>query len=68
MLLTEAQKIDPELNVGDVVEEKIERPDFGRIAAQQAKQVIIQKVREAEREQNYRSIPCAIWGIDYRRS
>ena len=54
-------KIDPELNVGDVVEEKIERPEFGRIAAQQAKQVIVQKVREAEREQNYRSIPCATW-------
>lgn len=50
MLLTDAHEIDPELNVGDVVEEKIERPDFGRIAAQQAKQVIIQKVREAERE------------------
>ncbi len=49
MLLTEAQSIDPELNVGDVVEERIERPEFGRIAAQQAKQVIVQKVREAER-------------------
>lgn len=49
MTLTEAHEIDPELNVGDVVEEKIERPDFGRIAAQQAKQVIVQKVREAER-------------------
>lgn len=49
ILLTEARNIDPELAIGDVVEEKIERPDFGRIAAQQAKQVIVQKVREAER-------------------
>src|SRR3546814_20190473 len=35
--------------VGDVVEEKIESIEFGRIAAQTAKQVIVQKVREAER-------------------
>jgi transcription termination/antitermination protein NusA len=49
IILAEAQNIDPELNAGDVIEEKVERPDFGRIAAQQAKQVIVQKVREAER-------------------
>ncbi|MBS0351483.1 MAG: transcription termination/antitermination protein NusA, partial [Proteobacteria bacterium] len=49
ILLAEAVNVDPELNVGDVIEEKIERPEFGRIAAQQAKQVIVQKVREAER-------------------
>lgn len=49
ILLAEARQIDPELSVGDVIEEKIERPEFGRIAAQQAKQVIVQKVREAER-------------------
>ena len=36
ILLSEAKNIDPELDVGDVVEERIERPDFGRIAAQQA--------------------------------
>lgn len=54
MLLEEAKNIDPELTVGDVVEEKIERPEFGRefgrIAAQQARQVIVQKVRAAERD------------------
>jgi len=50
IILAEAQNnIDPELNVGDVIEEKIERPEFGRIAAQQAKQVIVQKIREVER-------------------
>ena len=37
--------------VGDVIEEKIESIEFGRIAAQTAKQVIVQKVREAERAQ-----------------
>ncbi|MFI8398608.1 transcription termination factor NusA, partial [Pseudomonas sp. NPDC079367] len=41
----------PGAKVGDVVEEKIESIEFGRIAAQTAKQVIVQKVREAERAQ-----------------
>lgn len=48
--LTTAKEKNPELNVGDVYEEKIENTDFGRIAAQTAKQVIVQKVREAERD------------------
>src|SRR5262249_44206496 len=47
--LIHAHEIDPSLGVGDVIEERIESPEFGRIAAQQAKQVIVQKVREAER-------------------
>lgn len=49
--LTFAQKQDPDLAPGDVIEEKIESVDFGRIGAQRAKQVIVQKVREAERAQ-----------------
>ncbi len=49
--LSEAQQKDPQLVVGDVVEETLESVDFGRIAAQAAKQVIVQKVREAERQQ-----------------
>lgn len=48
--LTEAKEIDEGLDVGDMVEEQVESVEFGRIAAQQAKQVIVQKVREAERE------------------
>lgn len=48
--LDEAKKKDPELEVGSVLEEEIENVEFGRIAAQTAKQVIVQKVREAERE------------------
>jgi N utilization substance protein A len=44
-----AQALDPELELGDHLEEEIESVLFGRIAAQTAKQVIVQKVREAER-------------------
>ncbi|AQU84836.1 MAG: transcription termination/antitermination protein NusA [Halomonas sp.] len=44
-----AEQRDPPLKLGDVVEHKIENAAFGRIAAQTAKQVIVQKVREAER-------------------
>ncbi len=39
------------VEVGDWIEEPIENPEFGRIAAQAAKQVIVQRVREAERQQ-----------------
>ncbi len=46
----EAAQIDePDIQPGDYVEEQIESVEFGRIAAQTAKQVIVQKVREAER-------------------
>ena len=46
----EAARIDdPDIQPGDYIEEQIESVEFGRIAAQTAKQVIVQKVREAER-------------------
>ena len=48
--LEDAQKIDSSYNVGDVVNLEIRPKDFGRIAAQTAKQVVIQKIREVERE------------------
>ena len=47
--LEEAQKIDPSIKVGDTIETEVTPKDFGRVAAATAKQVIIQKVREAER-------------------
>ncbi|MDX8126352.1 transcription termination factor NusA [Methylomonas sp. OY6] len=50
VLLEVAQFDNPNIQVGDYVEEEIESVDFCRIAAQTAKQVIIQKVREAERK------------------
>lgn len=49
--LEEAHEKDPGLQVGDVYQEQVENVGFGRIAAQTAKQVIVQKVREAERAQ-----------------
>ncbi|MFZ2170386.1 MAG: transcription termination factor NusA [Methylococcaceae bacterium] len=49
ILLEVAGLDNPEAQVGDIIEEEIESVDFGRIAAQTAKQVIIHKVREAER-------------------
>ncbi len=47
----EAHEKDPSLVVGDICKEAIDNAEFGRIAAQTAKQVIVQKVREAERAQ-----------------
>lgn len=47
--LEDARKIDPEINVGETIEEEVKTAEFGRVAAATAKQVIIQKVREAER-------------------
>ena len=44
-----AHELDPEVEIGGYIEEPIESIEFGRIAAQTAKQVIVQKVREAER-------------------
>lgn len=49
--LTEAKDVDPSLEVGGVIEEPLEPMEFGRIGAQAAKQVILQKIRDAEREQ-----------------
>jgi N utilization substance protein A len=48
--MSEAHKLDPEAVVGDELGIKVEAPGFGRIDAQTAKQVIFQKVRDAERE------------------
>ncbi len=49
--MIDAVDLDPDAQPGGYVEEPMESVDFGRIAAQTAKQVIVQKVREAEREQ-----------------
>lgn len=48
--LEEAREVDPDVEIGDSLGMKMDASDFTRIAAQTAKQVIIQKVREAERE------------------
>ncbi|HWQ79204.1 MAG TPA: transcription termination factor NusA [Anaerovoracaceae bacterium] len=45
----EAREIDPKYQAGDVIERQVTPRDFGRIAAQTAKQVVVQRIREAER-------------------
>ncbi|HHW08862.1 MAG TPA: transcription termination/antitermination protein NusA [Firmicutes bacterium] len=51
--LEDARAIDPNYQLDDVVELEVTPRDFGRIAAQTAKQVVIQRIREAEREMIY---------------
>lgn len=51
ILLFEAKEQDADIEVDDFVEEQIESVEFGRIGAQAAKQVILQRIRDAEREQ-----------------
>ena len=51
--LLDATKLDPESVLGDSIGVKVETQAFGRIAAQSAKQIIVQKVRDAERSQIY---------------
>ena len=53
LTLAEAQKRKPDAQIGDFLVDPLPPIDFGRIAAQTAKQVIVQKVREAERERQY---------------
>ena len=51
ILLIDAQDKIPDIEIGDYIEEPLENIEFGRIGAQAAKQVILQKIRDAEREQ-----------------
>ena len=51
IILAEARKQIPDIQIGDFIEEELEPVEFGRIGAQAAKQVILQKIRDAERDQ-----------------
>ena len=51
--IEDAREIDPKYQIGDVLEIQVTPRDFGRIAAQTAKQVVVQRIREAERGQIY---------------
>lgn len=51
--LEDAHKVNPAFEIGDIFEEEVTPKDFGRIAAQTAKQVVTQRVREAERGMIY---------------
>jgi N utilization substance protein A len=53
LTLEQAQKRDPEAEIGTFYEEELPPIEFGRVASQTAKQVITQKVREAERQRQY---------------
>ena len=53
MTVQEAQAIDPRYLAGDIVETEVTPKNIGRIAAQNAKQVVVQRIREAERGQVY---------------
>jgi len=50
LTLEEARLIVPDINIGDTIEEEVTPKDFGRVAAATAKQVVVQKIREAERD------------------
>src|SRR5437667_11341536 len=52
--LVEAQQLNPEAEIGDFITDPLPPIDFGRIAAQTAKQVIVQKVRDAERARQFK--------------
>ena len=49
LLIEEAREIDPDIKVGETIEKEVTPADFGRVAAGTAKQVIMQKIREAEK-------------------
>ena len=51
--IEEARKIDPNVKVNDIIQVEANTGDFGRIEAQTARQVLVQKIKEAEREQVY---------------
>jgi N utilization substance protein A len=51
--LDDARRRNPDANIGDLIAENLPPLEFGRVAAQNAKQVIVQKVREAERERQF---------------
>ena len=51
--LDEAREINPEYEIGDVIVEEIDQRPFSRIAAQTAKQVVLQRIKEAERNLIY---------------
>ena len=53
LTLDEARKIKPDVEIGEFLSEELPPVEFGRIATQTAKQVIVQRVRDAERERQY---------------
>ncbi len=63
LTLEDARELDPDAQPGDIVEEDVTPSDFGRISAQTVKQVISQKLKEAERDQIYHEFESKIGQI-----
>ena len=61
--LEAAQRLNPEAEIGDFITDPLPPIDFGRIAAQTAKQVIVQKVRDAERQRQFKEFKDRIGEI-----
>ena len=61
--IEEAEEIDPAAEIGDVIRSEISLDEFGRNAIQAAKQIVVQRVREAEREQIYEEFQDRIGDI-----
>lgn len=61
--LTDAQRANPGAQIGDTIADTLPPLEYGRIAAQSAKQVIVQKVREAERDRQYQEFKDRIGDI-----
>ena len=62
--LEDAREIDPDARIGSVVKEQLNFADFGRNAIQTAKQILIQRVREAERERIYEEFSGRVGQIE----
>jgi N utilization substance protein A len=60
-----AQKIDPSYKAGDFIMDELPMPEFGRMAAQTAKQVIVHKVRDAERDRQFKEYKDKIGEITF---
>ncbi|MDE2484034.1 MAG: transcription termination/antitermination protein NusA [candidate division NC10 bacterium] len=58
--IDEAQQLNPGIQLGDEIKSEVQAKEFGRIAAQTAKQVIIQRVKEAERESVFQAFKARV--------
>ena len=69
--VAEAQSLDPSIKLGDVLDIEVTPEDFGRIAAQTAKQVVVQRIREAERDilfdEYHNRVGSIVSGIVFKR-
>lgn len=63
MLLDEAKAIQPNVEVGEFIKDELPPIEFGRVAAQTARQVIIQKVRDAERQRQFNEFETRVGEI-----